>query len=146
MPDGLSRTCNPNSAVKAVIEGCRGTLSIVRLGGELNRWSRWRNARAEVGWVGRKSGEEQREENGETSGEEGEVSFDAQEDGLVVEERKEKFSSNIVAGRISEYDWAKDFVAGRTMTEDVRENYLIRVRVRKISGCSEGVASGVFGL
>jgi hypothetical protein len=48
--------------------------------------------------VGRGIGEEQREEKGDTPGEEGAVSVERHEDGLVVEERKEKFSSNILAG------------------------------------------------
>lgn len=43
------------------------------------------------------SGDEQREEKGETSGEDGTVSFEAQEDGPDVEDRKEKLSSNIIA-------------------------------------------------
>jgi hypothetical protein len=43
------------------------------------------------------TGDEQREEKGETSGEDGTVSFEAQEDGPDVEERKEKLSSNIIA-------------------------------------------------
>jgi hypothetical protein len=53
--------------------------------------------REEVYRTGCSSGDEQREENGDRSGEEDAVSFEPQQDGLVAEERKEKFSSNIVA-------------------------------------------------
>jgi hypothetical protein len=73
----------------------------VKIGRLSYRLSRWRNVReVNVGSAGRGIGEEQREEKGDTPGEEGAVSFEGQEDGLVVEERKEKFSSNIIAGGI----------------------------------------------
>ena len=76
----------------------------MKLGRLSYRLSRWRKVREEVNVcsAGRGIGEEQREEKGDTPGEEGAVSFEGHEDGLVVEERKEKFSSNILAGGICE--------------------------------------------
>ena len=112
------------------MEGCRGLLSRLKLGRELNRLSGWRKAREEVvgGSVGYRSGEGQREVKGESSGVEGAVSFDVQEAGLDIEKRKEKFLSNIVVALTSKVEDRKDVAAVRKTVAVVDREILSSLR------------------
>ncbi len=77
------------------------------------------------GCEGCRRGEGQREEKGERSGEDRTASVDAQDGGLDVGERKEKFLSNIVVGLSSSETLDRKALVEvrKTMTEVRSEFY-----------------------